>query len=48
MQLAGGIDRSTLSRAAGVAEAFAADPLCCDFNTVSLFFAFVFCFTALS
>lgn len=36
-QLAGGIDRSTLSRAPGVAEAFAADPLCCDFNTVILY-----------
>ena len=36
-QLAGGIDRSTLSRAPGVAEAFVADPLCCEFNTVSSF-----------
>jgi pimeloyl-ACP methyl ester carboxylesterase len=30
----GGIDHSTLSRAVGVVEAFRADPLCCDFNTV--------------
>ncbi len=40
--IAGGIDRSTLSRVPGSAEAFTSDPLCCDFNTVQPRFSRVF------
>jgi alpha-beta hydrolase superfamily lysophospholipase len=34
--IAGGLNRSNLSRVPGAAEAFASDPLCCEFNTVLL------------